>query len=120
MRVDLLVALGVMLLDMFKPGRVSKRLAVPVQMPEPLVQRGIAGSDVADVALEMLDVHRIEADDGGVETHVGLGELRAKIVGIGVRGEVGFGAIERAEEGLDAFLVGFLSSEWEWSISGDV
>ena len=82
------------------------------------MQRGIAGPDVADVALEMLDVHRIEADDGGVEPHVGLGELRAKIVRIGVRGEVGFGAIERSEEGLYAFLVGFLSSERECQLRG--
>ena len=81
MRVNLLMALRVVFLDMFELCCLSKSRDVPIQMPQPFVQSGIAGADVADVAFEMLHVHGVEADDGRVETDVCFGDLRAEVVG---------------------------------------
>ena len=61
----------------------------------------------------MLDVDGVEADDGCVETDVGFGDGRAEVVGCGVGGEVGFGAVEGGEEGADGFFVGFLCAKGE-------
>jgi hypothetical protein len=55
-RVDLSVALGVMPLDVLKLRRFPKSLLVPVEVTHPLVEEGVAGSDIADVALEVLDI----------------------------------------------------------------
>ena len=59
----------------------------------------------------MLDVDGVEADDCCVETDVGFGDGRAEVVGCGVGGEVGFGAVEGGEEGVDGFFVGFLCAK---------
>lgn len=66
------MTLGVMLLDVRELGRATKSLVVPVQIPDPLMQVWIAASDVPNVALEVLYIHSIEADDGRVQTNVGL------------------------------------------------
>jgi hypothetical protein len=39
-------------------------------MAHPFVKMWISGPDIADVALEMLHVDGIEADDGGEETDI--------------------------------------------------
>ena len=39
----------------------------------------VAGSDISEVALEMLLVHRIETDNGGVQSDVLLGHAVAKV-----------------------------------------
>ena len=67
------MTLRVVLLDMFKLGRLPKRGYLPVQMPDPLVQVRIPRANVPDVALEMLDVDGIEAHNGRVETYVCFG-----------------------------------------------
>lgn len=53
--------LGVVVLDVQEVGGVVEGRLVPVQVAHPLVDRGIAGADVADVALEVLDVDRLRA-----------------------------------------------------------
>ncbi len=102
------MALGIMFLDMFKLRRLPKGRHVPVQLPQPLVQRRIPRPDVSDVALEMLHVDGVEADDGGVQAHVRLGDVFAVIVRRGVPGEVFLGAVEGGEERRDGLFVGFL------------
>ena len=97
MRINLLMAFRVMLLDMFKLGRLAKRRHIPIQIPEPVMQRRIARADISDVTLEMLDVDRVEAYDGRVEAYVCFGDLSAKVVWFGVGREMGFGAIEGRE-----------------------
>ena len=72
MGIDLLMALRIMLLDVLKHRRPAEGRYIPIQLPDPPVQVRIPGADVADVALEVLDVDGIEADDGRVEPHVGL------------------------------------------------
>lgn len=41
---------------------------------------GVAAANVADVALEVLDIDGVKADDGWVEADVQLGELVAQVV----------------------------------------
>ncbi len=113
MRINLLMTLSIVFLDMFELRRLPKSGHIPVQMPQPLVQRRKPGSDVTDVAFEMLDVDGVEADDGRVEADVCFGDVGSEVVGCGVFCEVGFGAVEGGEEGADGFFVGFLCAKGE-------
>jgi hypothetical protein len=45
------------------------------------VEVGVAAADVADVALEVLHVDGVEADDGRVEAHVLLCQAVAEVEG---------------------------------------
>ena len=73
------------------------------------MQRRETASDVADIALEVLDIDGVEADNSGVETYVGLCDGGAEVVRGAVGGKVGLGAGEGVEEWVDGFLVGLLS-----------
>ena len=110
MRVDLLMTLSVMFLDVLKLCRLSKCRYVPVQSPQPIVERRIAASNVPDVALEMLDIDWVKADDGGVQADISLCDLRAEVVRCCVLCKVFLSTIEGSEEGLNGFLIGFLST----------
>lgn len=73
--VDLRVALGVVAPDVQevgggREGRRRRAGRVPVQVPQPGVDGRVAAADVADVALEVLHVDRVEANQG-YETSVG-------------------------------------------------
>lgn len=75
------MTLGIMFLDMFKLRRFPKSRHIPIQMPQPFMQRRVTRSYIADVAFEMLDVDGIEADYCGVEADVGFGDGGAEVVG---------------------------------------
>jgi hypothetical protein len=77
--VDLRMTLGIMLLDMLKLRRILERRPVPVQVTQPLVQVWVSGANIADVALEVLDVDGIEADYGGEETDIGFSGLLGRV-----------------------------------------
>ena len=109
--VNLLVTLGIVLLDMLKLSRLLERRYVPVKISQPLMQRRITRPDITDVTLEMLHIDRVEANDGSVEANVRFGYVGTKVVGSGVFSKVSFGAVERGEKGLDGFLIGFLFSD---------
>jgi len=47
--------------DMCELRRAPKRLAIPVQIPQPLVNMGKATSDIPYIRLEMLYVNGIES-----------------------------------------------------------
>lgn len=111
------MALGIMFLNMFKQRRLPKRRHIPIQFPQPFMQRRVTRSYIADVAFEMLHVDGVEADYGCVEPDVGFGYGGAEVVGGGVGGEVGFCAVEGREEGLDGFFVGFLGSRGDGGVS---
>lgn len=102
--------LRVVLLDVLELRRVAERVLVPVQLAHPAVQVRVPGADVAQVALEVLHVHGIEAHDGRVQPDVGLGQAGAEVVRTPpfavVQRQVGLGAVEGPEEGGDGFLVG--------------
>ena len=70
-----------MLFDVLELRRLPKGRDIPVQMPKPFVQSRIPGSDIADVAFEVLHVDWIKADDSRVEPDVCLGNGRAKVIG---------------------------------------
>jgi len=50
------VRLGVVVLDVEEVGGVAERRQVPVQVAHPVVDGRVARADVADVALEVLDI----------------------------------------------------------------
>ena len=57
----------------------------------------IAGPYISDVAFEMLHIDRIEADDGGVQPDIRLGDVLPKIERYGVLGQMLLGAVEGGE-----------------------
>lgn len=71
---------SIMPLNMFKLRRLPKRRLIPIQFPQPLMQRRIPRPNIADIALEMLHVDRIKADDGRIQADIGFGDVRAEIV----------------------------------------
>lgn len=108
--VDLGVALCVVPLDVLELGRVLEGRHVPVQVAHPLVDEGVPGADVADVALEVLHVDGIKSDNGHVEPNVGLGDVLAKVIRpLDRRGlQMRLRLVERLEQGDDVALVGLL------------
>lgn len=112
-RVDLRMALRVVLLDMLKLRRLLERGYIPVQVSQPAVNRRIPGSDIANVSLEMLDVDGVEADDGGEESDVSFGDGVTEEewrVGGEPPFQVLFDAVEGVEKRIEGFLVGLLGS----------
>lgn len=99
-RIYIRVARHVMLLDMLKFRRVLECRHIPVQISEPAVDGRISATDVANVALEVLDVDCVEADDGHEEADVCFGKLGTEVEGSGCCGgrEVGFGLVEVCEQ----------------------
>lgn len=75
-----------------------------------LVKVGISAADVTEVALEVLDVDCVKADDGRVKTDVRFGQAVAEVVWPTRLLEIGLGAVKRSKELLDSGLVGFLGS----------
>lgn len=123
------MTLGVMLPDVRELRRLSECFDVPVQIADPptephqrlnqsgigskryvLVNGRISAANIANVALEVLDIDRIETNDGRVETDVGLCDAVAVVVGTWILGEVFFDAVEGFEELRDGFFVGFLGA----------
>ena len=110
MGINLLVTLCVMIFDMLKLRRVFESRNVPVQLPQPLMQRRIARSDITNVALEMLHIDGVEANDGSVKANVCFGDVGTEVVRSGILGQVGFGTVEGGEKGLDGLFICFLCS----------
>ena len=103
------MTLRIMLLDMFKLRRLPKSRHIPIQIPQPLVNRRIPTSYISHITLEMLNVHRIEPHDGGVQADVGFGDVFSEVVGLGIFGEMFFNAVEGVEEWVHGGFVGGLS-----------
>lgn len=105
------MALRVMLLDMLKLRRLPKRRNIPIQIPQPLVQCWVPTPDIADIAFEMLYIHRVKPHNGRIQANVSLGDLFAKVVRFFERGvgcEMFFSAVEGRKERLDGFFIGVL------------
>ena len=104
------MTLYVVIFDMLELRRVFERRYVPVQLPQPLMQRRVARSYITDVALEMLHIDRVEANDGSIEANIGFRDIGTEIVGSSVFSKMSFGAVERGKKGLDGFFISFLRS----------
>lgn len=109
-RIDLLVTPGIMPLDVLKLRRVAEGGRIPVQLPEPGVQRRVSRPDVAQIALEVLHVHGVEARDGRVQPDVRLRDFLAKVIWAWGRAQVFFDPVERVKEFRDGFFVRRLRS----------
>ena len=81
--IDLLVALSVVILDMLELGGIAESRYIPVQLSQPSMDRGIATSNVLQVAFEMLHIHRVEADNGGEKSNVSFSDSVTKVVRTG-------------------------------------
>lgn len=111
MWVNLRMTPRIMPLDVIKLRRLLKRRVVPVQVAHPLVQARVAAANVANVALEVLHVHRVEARQRHVQPNIRLGEgLAEEVRAVGLRGEVLFCAVEGLEDAQDALFVGLAGS----------
>jgi hypothetical protein len=75
-----------------------------------LVKVGVTAANIADVALEVLHVDGVEADDCGEKADVLLCEAVAEVVGTAGIGEVFFRTVQGLEELGDGLLVGFLGA----------
>lgn len=73
---------------------------------------GVPGANIPDITLEMLDIHRVETDDGGEQPDIGLGDGGAKEerrLGRGSGcGKMRFDPVEGREEGRNGLAVGLL------------
>ena len=108
MRINLPVALRIMILNVLKLRRGAKRLDIPIQLAQPFVQVRKAAADVGDVALEVLHVDGVEADDGGVEAHICFGDLLSKVIRLRMLRQVLLRARQRLEKRVHGGLVGVL------------
>ena len=106
--VDLRMTLRVVFLDVLELRRLPESRHIPIQCPEPTMNRWVSGTNVANIALEVLHVDGVEAYDGGVESYVCFGDVRAEVERSRRGAEVFLDAVEREEELDDGFLVGFL------------
>jgi hypothetical protein len=77
-----------------------------------LVKVWVSATNVTDVALEVLNVDGIEADDGREKADVLLCQAVAEVEWAAGLCEICFCAIERGEECGDGLFVRFLSSRW--------
>ena len=75
MGIDLAMALRVMVLNMLKLRRVLERGIIPIQMSHPLVQVRKSTPNIADIALEMLYIDRIEAHNSGVQADISFSDV---------------------------------------------
>lgn len=66
-----------MLLDVLEAGGLLEARDLPVQQSQPIMDVWVVVSDHSNVALEVLDIDRVESDDGGEQTEVGLSQLVA-------------------------------------------
>ena len=70
------MALGVVPLDVLELRRLDEGRVVPVEVAQPGVDGGVAGADIADVALEVLDVDRLVGVSLGFGMLVGVAGSR--------------------------------------------
>jgi hypothetical protein len=75
-----------------------------------LVEVRVAAADIANVALEVLHVNGIEADDCCEQTDVLLCQAIAEVEWTAGLGEVFFRTIQRFKQLGDGLLVGFLGA----------
>lgn len=73
------MTLCVMFLNMLKHRRLVECRHIPIQIPHPLMDRRIPTPNIPDIALEVLHVDRIEADDRRVEPYIGLRDFVAEV-----------------------------------------
>ena len=79
-RIDLRMALCIMVLNMRKLRRILKRRNIPIQMPKPLVDMRISRADISDVGFEVLDIYSVKSYYCGEQPDIRLRNTLAVIV----------------------------------------
>ena len=95
---------------MLKLSCFLERGYVPVQLSQPLMQCRITRSDITNIALEMLHINWIEANDSSIKANVRFSDIGTKIVWSSMFSEMSFGAVESNEKGFHGLLISFLGS----------
>lgn len=107
-RVNLRMTPRVMPLDVLKLRGILERRLVPVQVTHPLMHGRISRANIANVALEVLDVNGVEANQRDIQPNVRLGDVLAKVVrSVLLFAKVLLSTVERFKKGDDVALVGF-------------
>lgn len=90
--------------------RLPKRRMVPIQIPQPLMNKRIPTPNISQVRLEMLNIHHIKPNNCREETDICFGDAGTEVErSFGRdRREMGFHAVEGGKEGCDSFLIGLL------------
>ena len=99
---------SIVLLDMFKLRRTLESFFIPIQFPQPPMQRRVAGPNIPYITLKLLDVYRIETHYSYIQSHICFCDLLTIVVRAGGSSEVVFGAIQRFEKVVDGRLISFL------------
>lgn len=107
-RIDKRHMLRVILLDMPEICRILELRVIVIQVLHPVVQDRVIVADGAEVALEVLHVDGVEADEGGVGADVELCHLGAEEVGAFAGSGEFLQFVEGGEGAGEGFLVGFL------------
>ena len=95
-------------LDVLKLSGVLERRVIPVQLPHPFVQMRVAGADVSQIGLEVLNVHAVKSNDGGEQAYVSFGDAVVEVEFSLALRKVLLCLIEAIEERGDRFLVRLL------------
>lgn len=90
-----------------KEGGVLEGWVVPVEVLEPAVEVGVVVADETPVALEVNVVDGVVANNGGVETDIGLSEA-ASYEEVTAVGENTLYAVKRVDKDLGGLVVGIL------------
>lgn len=102
------MALGVVVLDVFKVGSVFERIVIPIQVSEPFVDVGVAISDHSNVALEVLYIDWVKTNNGWVETDVNLSQGSTEDVWATRFLQQCFNLVKALEDTLDMFIISLL------------
>lgn len=70
----------------------------------------VATANFTNVALEVLNIHCIETNDGRVQSDISLRNAIAIVEGPSGGGEMFFGSIERFEQSRHSAFIGFLGA----------
>ena len=98
----------IVLLDMFKLRRRPKRLNIPIQLPQPLVQRRKPAPNILDIAFEMLHVHHIKSHNRRVQPNIRFRNLLAKVIRLRMLSEVFLRPRQSVKEREHSSLIRFL------------
>jgi hypothetical protein len=99
-------------LDMLKLCRILELGMLPVQLPHPLMQRRVSTANIPNIALKVLDIHRVKPNDRHKQTDINLRQHIAEPVRPAAGSKMLLGTIESLEESSDVpFVRGGFGSE---------
>lgn len=72
--IDLLMTLGIVFLNVLKIRRLPERRNIPVKATHPAMNGRVSGANITDVALEVLHVDGVKADNSREKSDIDLGD----------------------------------------------